>query len=134
MGLKTTNYEAKTLGITLPEAYAIISKMTINGKSAVAEFAIQSTRENALDKPPIETKTLRFLVTRNENPFEKAYNIAKEKHTYTYTDRNTGDEHTSVIHGILYGWKDDIVDENAGLEDVTIVDGSGVGDETSNND
>ena len=29
MGLKTTNYEVKKLGITLPVAYAIIKKKTI---------------------------------------------------------------------------------------------------------
>lgn len=91
MGFKTKNYEAKAMGITLPEAYAIIKGMLIVGNDAVATFAIQCTRDNALGKPPIEIKKMNFTVDRNENSFVTAYNLAKAE------------------GGIFAGWEDDII-------------------------
>lgn len=34
MGLKTTNYEVKKLGITLPEAYAVIGKVELSASGS----------------------------------------------------------------------------------------------------
>lgn len=93
MGVKTKNYEAKSMGITLPEAYAIIQGIQIERNSAVATFAIQCTRDNALGKTPIEVKKMHFAVNRNENPFVTAYKLAKAE------------------GGIFAGWQDDIIKE-----------------------
>ena len=41
MGLQTTNYEVKKLGITLDTAYAIVSKLSVDGTHGQAEFHIQ---------------------------------------------------------------------------------------------
>lgn len=128
MGLKTTNYEVKSKGITLPQAYAIIRDIEIHGTTGVATIVIQQSRELAVNKVPFEEYKVYFKVNRNENPYETAYAKAKapiirrelvdcEKEGITGMDENE-----QPIYGTIYkelvdkeypnlftGWEDDIL-------------------------
>ena len=103
MGLKKANYEIKSLGITLPEAYAIIKDLTINGESARADFAVQASRENASNLKPLEIKTLHFRVDRNTNPYETAYIESKKQ-----VEEETANGKV-LKDGVFTGWEDDII-------------------------
>lgn len=109
MGLKTTNYEVKKLGITLPTAYAIIRNMEIHGKKGKAEFIIQSTRETTSNKQPLERFYVDFTVNRNENPFVTAYNVAKGVSIKKVFDDDSGETSEVEKPNVLYGWEDDIL-------------------------
>lgn len=110
MGLKTTNYEVKKLGITLPVAYAIIKNLRINGNEGTAEFAVQSTRDTATSLSPIETVKVNFIVNRNENPFVTAYEKAKSQKEVTQWNEETHKIETVLVGEPFYGWEDDIVE------------------------
>lgn len=45
MGLYKKNYEVKDLGITLPEAFAIVRKIDRQGNKGMAELWVHSSRE-----------------------------------------------------------------------------------------
>lgn len=111
MGLKTTNYEIKSKGIVMPEAYAYIRKLTVEYNSGVAEFVIQSTRENAQKLDSINTVKVHFKVNREENPYVTAYNVAKSRKEVTRMDRRTKEKKTTYVKNPFYGWEDDIVTE-----------------------
>lgn len=106
MGLKKTNYTIQSNGLTLPEVYAAIRKIDICGAKAVAHFAIQTNRENALDEnlEPLATIRVRFDVNRNENPYTTAYNHAKSVVTIER------ENHTVTREMPFYGWQDDILE------------------------
>ena len=108
MGFKTNNYEVKKLGIVLPEAYAIISRLTVSGNSGFAEFAIQSTRDNSLKLQPIETVRVDFKVDRNESPYITAYRQAKAQKEGVRYNYETHKEEKVLINEPFYGWSDDI--------------------------
>lgn len=111
MGLKTTNYEIKELGITLPEAYAILKNLRITGERATAEFAVQSTRENALTMKPLVTKRISFDINRNENPLAAAYIIATGQKEVERFNLVTHKYESTVMNMPFYGWTNDIVTE-----------------------
>ena len=80
MGLKTTNYEIKNLGITLQQAYAVIKSITADRGHCNASFAVSTSRENALNKQPLETVNIDFeysLESDNIDLFALAYEKAK---------------------------------------------------------
>lgn len=108
MGLKTTNYKVEKLGVTLPNAYAMIKDLDIKGENATAIFTIQTSREHAVGKQPIDTKKFTFKVRRNENPYETAYKLVKAQVKYAYKDWD-GTPKEKITNGIFYGWEDDIV-------------------------
>lgn len=110
MGLKTTNYDVKKLGITLPKAYAVVKNLRIDGESAVADFSIQATRENSFKLQPIETARVYFKVDRNENPYVTAYRVAKGSKEVQEFKPETGKMETVVKHEPFHGWEDDIVE------------------------
>lgn len=110
MALKKTNYEVKDLGITLPEAYAIIHRIEIDGENGSAEFYIQnSPRENAFNLKPLERKVVPFKVNRDESPFTTAYNAAKTDKTVTRELPN-GETKEVEVKGVFSGWEDDITE------------------------
>ena len=109
MGFKTTNYEVKKLGIVLPEAYAIISRLTVSGESGFAEFAIQSSRDNSLKLEPIETVRVDFKVDRNESPYVTAYRKAKSQKEVKRMNHDTGKLEGILVGEPFYDWKDDII-------------------------
>lgn len=112
MGLKKANYKVEKMGIVLPEAYAIIHDLEINGDKGRAKFYIQnSPRANAIDFQPFEYHIVAFDVDRGENPFTTAYNKAKEVKTITKVDPITKEETVEEIKAIFADWEDDIVEE-----------------------
>ena len=110
MVLKTTNYNVTAKGVTMPEAYAYIRKISIENNSGVAEFAIQSTRENAQKLTAMDTVKVHFKVNREENPYVTAYNVAKGITKITRTNKRTGKTETREVKGPFFGWTDDYVD------------------------
>ena len=115
MGLKTTNYEVKKLGIVLPQAYAIIKNLRIDGNNGTAEFAVQSTRDTATSLSPIETVKVSFEVNRNENPYITAYEKAKSQREERQWNEETHKIETVLVGEHFYGWEDDIVFEDEQL-------------------
>lgn len=109
MGFKKENYEVKSMGITLPQAYAVIREMTIKPRYCKATFAIHSTRDLALNEQvtPIETVVLRVPNDRTD-PFLTAYAKAKEVSYIVEKDPETEEETQVEIKGPFAGWEDDI--------------------------
>lgn len=110
MGLQTTNYEVKKLGITLDTAYAIVSKLSVDGTHGQAEFHIQADREKAFTLEPIEKVNITFEVERDKNPLEQAYEASKAVRTVKEWDFNTHTWRTKEIQKPFYGWEDDIIE------------------------
>lgn len=102
MGLKTTNYTIEENGLVLPEAYAYIRNLYVNGEQGDAEFVIQASREKAVNLVALKTVYIKFTVNRNESPFVTAYNHAKSVYTLQKGDKTI--THTMPFHG----WTDDI--------------------------
>lgn len=116
MGLKKTNYKVKKLGITLPEAYAIVKDLTVRGKSGFATIAVQSSRENA-DKvvdgtmTALEEVRVDFTVNRDANDRATAYEKATSYQEVEEFNPETGRVETVVKYEPFYGWTDDFVKE-----------------------
>lgn len=78
MGLKKTNYEVKKFGITLPEAYAFIHRLEVNGDECAAEFYVQaSPRKSAMEFEPYERTWLDLTTT--DKPILMSWLIALQK-------------------------------------------------------
>ena len=73
MGLYKKNYEVKDLGITLPEAFAIVRKIDRQGDNGMAELWVHSSRENAKTLQFLERKLVPFKCNDGDNPYEAAY-------------------------------------------------------------
>lgn len=76
MGLYKKNYEVKDLGITLPEAFAIVRKIDRQGNKGMAELWVHSSRENAKTLQFLERKLVPFKCNDRDNPYEAAYTAA----------------------------------------------------------
>lgn len=87
MGLYKKNYEVKDLGITLPEAFAIVRKIDRQGDKGMAELWVHSSRENAKKLQFLERKLVPFKCNDGDNPYEAAYTAAvtpEERKRSTY--------------------------------------------------
>ena len=104
MGLKKTNHYIEELRLTLPTAYAAIRNLYLNGDEVVADFAIQASRELALDKTvkPLAVVSVRFPYVRGDDLVKTAYNFAKGEEVVTRGKTTT--HHPRP----LFGWTDDI--------------------------
>lgn len=111
MGLKTTNYTVKELGITLPNAYALLKDIKVVNNRGIATFAIQSTRETATELKPIETVAVEFVFDRTENPVETAYKAVKGIRDSMVYNEEKDCYIKQPVSQPLYGWEDDIVTE-----------------------
>lgn len=110
MGLKTTNYVSKSMGITLPTAYAVIKDIVLNGNNGRAIFAIHATREATQNYKPIDKVEVRFTWDRKNDIAKVAYETAKnETRTVDKVDEVTGETVSVTEHGTLFGWENDIV-------------------------
>ena len=109
MGLVKHNYEVKGLGITLPTAYAMVKNLNVLGDTAVAEFHIQASRDNAINLRPLEVKKFRFKVDRNTNPYETAYIESKKQVEVERYNPQTNETDKTLVDGIFTGWEDDKV-------------------------
>ena len=109
MGLKTTDYYVKKLGITLPEAYALISKLEIKGNKAYATFSIQSSRATALSHKPLDTVMISFDVfDKSANLYEMAYVEAKKSKMISTWNAEINNYVQKETIGVFAGWDDDI--------------------------
>lgn len=113
MGLKTTNYTVKSTGETYETAYALIKRFnyTEDGKYATAHFVVHRTREKCETLAPLETKERMFKVNREENPYQTAYNLAKQVTETEIENPETHEKETIKSPDIFGGWQDDIVIE-----------------------
>lgn len=115
MGLRTTNYEVKKLGITLPQAYAIIGEVQIaKSGSGFAKMYIQATRDNALNLQALEEKRIDFKWDRKQDIASCIYSAAKQKKTRIEQNGELDEngmpiEVEVVVDEQFYGWYDDIV-------------------------
>lgn len=111
MGLKTSNYYVKPIGITLPNAYAVIKDIFVSGNNARAIFVIQSSRDSAQRLQPIETVEIGFRWDRKTDIAKLAYEKAKTQTIKHYEYDGKSDKPIEVeTKGLLYGWEDDIVE------------------------
>jgi hypothetical protein len=91
MGLKTTNYEVKDFGITIPEAYARLTDININiDGEAFGTFEIHQTREELIENNPLERIHVNYVIDKDLPVHNQIYVKAKEE---IFTD-----------------WEDDIVE------------------------
>jgi hypothetical protein len=90
MGFKTSNYESKAYGITIPEAYARITKINVDvdGK-ADARFEIQQSRDTVGTKVSLALVPFRCEIDKDLPLHKQIYEKAKEE--------------------VFKGWEDDIV-------------------------
>ena len=94
MGLKTTNYEVKDLGITVPTAYAQVTSLFIDkAGNAYADFSIQQNRDDIGTKEAFTKESISCTIDKTQPIYTQVYNNAKET--------------------IFKDWEDDIVDETA---------------------
>ena len=113
MGLKTTNYVSKRLNVSLSEAYAKLTELTLQkDNQARAIFSIQSTRENIENLAPIDTVEVNFVWDRKTDLAKMAYEEAKTGiKVYEVFNQVTGETETKSISSILYGWDNDFINE-----------------------
>lgn len=92
MGLKTTNYKAKSFGITIPTAYARLTNINIDLSGEVfGIFEIHQTRDDINTKSPIERKNLNCIIDKELPIYKQIYEKAKEE--------------------LFIDWEDDIISE-----------------------
>lgn len=109
MGFKTKNFEVKELGITLPEAYAVVDEIKIEGECGYAYIKVQTSRENALNNSlkPFYVERIDFFVERNENPYETVYRKAKEPKISVRYNRTTKGFDSIEEESVFSSWEDD---------------------------
>lgn len=111
MALKTTNYVSKSMGITLPIAYAVLKNLIIETNNrARAIFAIQTSREAAQQYNAIDEVEVHFVWDRKTDAAKMSYETAKTqtKEVEKYNPE-TGEMVTGMEYGTLYGWQDAFV-------------------------
>lgn len=112
MGLKTTNYEIKEIGMVLPKAYALLYEMRLGAHCGTAVFHIQTApRANALSLTPLKRVVINFEWDRNQNPVEAAYTEAKAMKYKKQWDPAEKKYIDVEAPQPFYGWEDDIVEE-----------------------
>ena len=80
MGFKTTNYESKAYGITIPEAYARITKITVDvDGTANAMFEVQQDRNSVGEKASLELVPFKCEIDKEQPLHKQIYELAKEK-------------------------------------------------------
>ena len=97
MGFKTTNYEAFAYGITIPEAYARITRVNVDVNGKVdAMFEIQQNREDVGTKKSLALVPFSCDIDKEQPLHKQIYEKAKEEY--------------------FKEWEDDIVEvEDAGI-------------------
>lgn len=128
MGLKTTDYLVKKFGITIPNVYAVVNKLSVDGDNAIAEFHVQTNRQRAFDEEPIETVIVPFKINRAGNLFAQAYEVAKGVKQERVWDATLSKINLIDTPMPFYGWEDDIenlpIEENGeNIEEPTAING-----------
>ena len=99
MGFKTTNYESKALGISVPEAYARLTRASVNIHGvASATFEIQQTREEVGTKKALALVPFSCDIDKELPLHKQIYEKAKEKRFKDWEDDivNTTEENSEV--------------------------------------
>ena len=79
MGFIKKNYVNERMGIELPEAYARICDISVDGgNNAQAIFIIQQSREATYAKQPIDGIVFNMCIDRSKPVYEQLYSAAKE--------------------------------------------------------
>lgn len=92
MGLKTTNYNVQNYNLTLTEAYAQITNLSIDKEGcASAIFEVQQTRNDISHSTPLETYFFNCAIDKDLPVHKQVYEAAKLK--------------------IFTNWEDDIVED-----------------------
>lgn len=111
MGLKTTNYEVKSMKETLDTAYAYIRKIIVDEHGdGYAYIAVHRTRELAQDPTvkPYELKEIKFKCVRTVNDRVTAYQVSKEKIVLNKWNKDTHKLEKVEEDGPFTGWDDDV--------------------------
>lgn len=108
MGLKTSNYVVKGKDITLPQAYALIKSISIDGEFGTARFVVQTSREKCFTHEPIEVVRVNFAVNRSENIMTTAYHKASETYISKVIDPETNEVKEVECGMPFHGWEDDL--------------------------
>jgi hypothetical protein len=97
------------MGLTLPEAHAIIRSLKVdeNGQG-VATLAVHINREMAINPRirPFHEEKVYFTVDRNESPYITAYRQAKTIQKMPTYDMETGLPKEVDVKPFFYGWED----------------------------
>lgn len=92
MGLKTTNYTVRDLGLIIPTAYARLAYVNVDEEGrASGSFAIHLNREDFMERKPIEVIPYEYIIDKNQPIYTQIY------------------EHGKIQY--FSGWEDDIVEE-----------------------
>ena len=87
MGLKTTNYEAKKFGITLPTAYARLTDISINiNGMAFGNFEVHQNREDISQTEPFEKVNIYCAINKDLPIYSQLYIKAKEEYFSDWED------------------------------------------------
>ena len=87
MGLKTTNYEIKKFGITVPEAYARLTDITINlNGEACGTFEIHQSREDINKSQSLERVYIDTVIDKEVPAHSQLYIAAKAKNFIDWED------------------------------------------------
>ena len=93
MGFKTTDYESKAYGITVPEAYARLTRINVNMHGiANATFEIQQTREDIGVKKALALIPFSCDIDKEQPLYKQIYEKAKEKRFKNWEDDIVGSE------------------------------------------
>lgn len=87
MGLKTTNYNVKDYGITLPQAYARVSNIFVNIDGIVsATFEIQQSREDIGFKSSLDRIYFECEIDKEQPLYKQVYEKAKNELFFDWED------------------------------------------------
>lgn len=112
MGLKTNNYQSKSLGVLLPSAYAKLTMLNVYSDDTVrAIFTIQQTREAIEKLSAVDKVEITFVWDRVTDVAKMAYEIARNEIKTISITNDDGTEAEIKVPGTLYGWQNDIIKE-----------------------
>ena len=112
MGLFKNNYNSKSLGVTLPTAYAVLNELVLKGNNCRAIFVIQKDRNSTTSLKPVDKVEISFVWDRKTDLAKMAYEKSKTQKikTYDYEKINEqGYPQEIETDGVLNGWFDDYV-------------------------
>lgn len=102
--LKTNNYLDKNYN----EVRSVVALAQVDTERGKAVFHIGVSREQIEKRNIIESKTLYMTFPRNVNPFEYAYQKAKEPVMGEVYNNETHTVERKLVDNIFTGWEDDI--------------------------
>ena len=97
MGLKTTNYNVQSYNLTLAEAYAQITNLSIDKDGyASAIFEVQQTRNDISNSTPLETYFFNCAIDKDLPVHKQVYEAAKLELFPSWEDDIVEDEENTL--------------------------------------